>query len=99
MSNAHVYPMPVDRWVRETGKTRKGLAASALLSTSTLFKARAQHSERVKIHWTSAVMIATRMRLIPYGELVTEDDPSVVAVMGNRSLISNKGSRAHNWWG
>ena len=98
MSRTRTFDTRVDRAVRRSGLTRRAFAEEALVSTASLYKARALDPERGRLHWTTLVLIGIRLGIFAYGELVNEDDPRL-RKLAPRRLISSRGSRAHKWYG
>lgn len=96
MSTARTFNTPVDRYVRRSGVTRKALAQSAMVSTSSLYKARALNTKKGKLHWTTLVLIGARMGIFRYGESVDEHDPRLKK-LARASMRSNRGKGAPNF--
>lgn len=92
MSRALVFNTRVDEYVRKSGVSRRQFAEEALISPSSLLKARAADPDRGKIHWTTLALIGMRMGVIGWHESVSPDDKRLRAIA--RGLVSTRGRGA-----
>ena len=98
VSRALEFDTVVDAYVRTSGETRRKFAEQALISPSTLLKARALDPARGRLHWTSLVLIGVRMGIFKYGESIGEDDPRL-RKLAPGNLRTSRGRGAPRWYG